>query len=244
MIFSDITTKTGVLQQIEQMVYGDDGYGQITGNTNRLYNWTNRVNRAYENTWLLFLTADGRWQIDDNNATDFPIATQALVANQSDYSFGVDMIEIVRVEILDQNGNYQKIYPIDESQINQSLTEFMKTAGMPRYYDKIGNSLFLYPKPGTGSVTLAAGLKVTYKRPVNNFVYTDTTKVPGFSSIFHEILPKKAVLSYFIDRQDDRVGNLGGDVQKIEAQIKEFVGNRNKDEITRIRVGDYTKEME
>jgi len=45
------------------------------------------------------------------------------------------------------------------------MSEFYETPGMPVYYDLVGRSVFLYPKPGANYVTETDGLKMYfYKR--------------------------------------------------------------------------------
>ena len=43
--------------------------------------------------------ADDRWQFDDTNHTDYPIATTNLVANQRTHVLSVSHLRITRVEI-------------------------------------------------------------------------------------------------------------------------------------------------
>src|SRR3990167_998297 len=149
-----------------------------------LNRWVHRVA-----TWIL--RASGTWEFDDSNQTDLPIATTTLVNSQQDYSLPTTTLKIHRVEILNSSGNYQKIRQIDQSEIGEALTEYEETDGMPTKYDVLGNSLFLYPAPATGSVTMAAGLKIYVAREVTEFStpasYTtaDTTQ-PGFDEAFHE----------------------------------------------------------
>ena len=124
----------------------------------------------------LIMSSDGRWQYDDANQTDFPISTTNLVAGQQDYSLSVNQLKIIGVSVLLASGVWRKLLPFDPADLGTSSTplsfvplvmfgptmdraEFLKTPGLPQYYDKEGQSIVLYPAPDNGvSVTLTNGL--------------------------------------------------------------------------------------
>src|SRR5206468_3441721 len=128
------------------------------------------------------------WQFDDDNYTTLPEGTTNLVSGQSDYSFAATFLDVDWVKVKDAGGNWQMLDPIDQSQVDQALENYLITNGMPEMYDKVGDSVRLYPAPATASVTLTAGLKIGFKRTGSLFAATDTTKVPGFASPYHVIL--------------------------------------------------------
>src|SRR3990167_8936724 len=104
-----------------------------------------RVNNALEFLVGKILAADGTWEWDDTNWSDLPIATTTMVADQQDYSFSATQLEIQRVEVKDADGNWRLLDPLDKTQVGYALSEFLSTPGVPLYYDKQGNSVFLYP---------------------------------------------------------------------------------------------------
>lgn len=156
---------------------------------------TYSVNRALEEVTGLIREAQGRWQWDDQNDTDFAIATTALIASQQDYSLdGTSHFRIERVEIQDSAGNWGKLIPFDQVDVyNQPISSLLTTPAIPAYYDKVGNSLFLYPAPNYAK---AAALKLYYERGPAYFMTTDTVKIPGFNPLFHRILSLKAAHDY------------------------------------------------
>jgi hypothetical protein len=181
------------------------------------------------------MQSDGRWQWDDNNQTDFPIATTTLVttagSEQQDYSFSVEFLRVLRVEIKDANGNWVLLKPIDQADLyNQSLTDFLKTAGLPQFYDKIANSIVLYPKPLASQVTETAGLKVYFQRPPSYFVTDDTIKVPGINSLFHRLIALIACRDYAATKTLANTKALSEMVVLEEDALAEFYTLRNKDE--------------
>ena len=190
-----------------------------------------RVNIGQEDVAGFLLDVDGRWQWDDTRRTDFPVATQAMIAGQRDYAFNADFLRILRVEVLDSNGKYQLVKPIDQADISGvSLTDFMETAGMPQYYDKVGNSIFLYPAPSTAMTTLTAGLKVHYQRASLLFTTVDTTAEPGFASPYHVILAYMAAIPYCMTYKKDRVGMYQQEVERLKQELAKHYSKREEDE--------------
>lgn len=242
MVFSDVTTKTGILQDCEVNVFAGD-YGAITDNPNRLLRFTASCNRALESITTLIRKAEGRWQWDDANNTDFPFATAALVASQQDYALdATSHFRIERCEIKDTAGSWTKLVPFDQADIyDEALSTFLSGTGLPQYYDKVGNSLFLYPKP---SYSQAASLKLYFERGPSYFLTTDTTKSPGFNPLFHRLVSLKASLDYAMQAELSVAGGVmrGGfktgllaAVSDMENELEEYYALRDKDEHLRLK---------
>ena len=193
------------------------------------------TNQAYEEVVAKILDADGRWQWDDTNRTDLPIGTTTLVNGQQDYAFDTTHLKILGVSVKDKDGVYVKLQPVDSDDMGDvDRSQFYSTSGLPGYYDKIGNSVFLYPAPDNGvSVTLSAGLKVYFQRTAD--VYTSAqvttgTKVPGFASPFHMLLAYKAALPYCMNYKKHRVPGIVNEIAKLEKDLVKFYSKRDKEE--------------
>ena len=210
MEFNDISSeKSGLLQECEFVLFGDNGFGQITSNTNRLAGFTALLNRALDKVTVLIMSSDGRWQYDSTNYTDLPIGTTDLIDGQQVYTLSVSHLKLLRVEVKNQENKYIKLDPIDINDIDeQGMTEFMNSEGTPKYYDIQSDVLFLYPKPQTGYVTFDEGLKVYFQRASSYFSITDTTKTPGFASIFHRLVARWACYDYALSRQLPIANNI------------------------------------
>lgn len=243
--FSDTSSsKAGLIQECESQVFGDNSYGRISGDANLLATFTRYINEALNRVVNLILTADGRWQFDDTNNTDYPIATTNLVttlgSEQQDYTFDVTMLRIERIEVLDNTGAWRKLTPIDQADIyDQSLSDFMKTPGLPVYYDKQATSILLYPKPLATSVTSVGGLKVWFQRPPSYFTTSDTSKVPGFNSMYHRLVALIASRDYAAFKTLSVVKSLGELVQQGEDSLVENYTLRNKDEHLKLSAKYY-----
>jgi hypothetical protein len=194
---------------------------------------TESVNRAYDRVVSLINQASGRWQWDDTNQTDLPVATTALVSSQQDYQLDTNFYMVERVEVKDEVGNWTRLAPFDKADIfDQSITDFLSGAGMPQYYDIVGNSVLLYPKP---SYAQNASLKVFCQRGPSYFTVSDSTKTPGFAPLFHRLLPLWAAYDYCAINLVATADRFKADIQELEAALTEHYARRNKDEHTTLK---------
>ena len=224
MVFSETINKSGMVEEIDWLVDTDSTSYPLADKARRINSWLEHVG-------ALIMTADSKWNWDDTNQTDLPIGTASLVANQQQYAIDTTHLKILRVECKDINGNYRELISIDESDITgRALSEFKKTAGEPRYYDKVGNSFFLYPKP---SYSATKGFKPYFQRDVVKFSTdgSDTDTSPGFATPFHMILPLGASYDYALKESYSQkfLNNLLGQIQKYEAAIVEHYSHRDRD---------------
>ena len=154
------------------------------------------ANNALDRITSLILEADGRWQFDDNNQSDLPIGTTALVSGQTDYSIATSHLRITDVHVKDQNGNWYPLTAIDpEDDADEALATKYATSGQPCEYDILGTSVFLYPAP---NYSQSASLKLFFQRGTSYFATSDTTKEPGFASLFHDLIPLWVAYNYAI----------------------------------------------
>jgi len=205
--------------------------GDISGDATLLKKFTTLINAWYRrvNSWIWEVT--GTWEYDDSNWTDLPIATTTIVDEQQDYEIPSTAQKIDRVEVLDSAGNYRLLKPIDKSQIeSQAMSEFQESPGMPVYYDLIGRSILLYPKPSTDVVTASKGLKLYFTRDIKEFSSTDTTAEPGFVSNFHRILSLGAAYDFAVSYDMGTKANfLKGQINELVRELKNFYGTRHRD---------------
>jgi hypothetical protein len=191
------------------------------------------ANNALDRVTSLIMQSDGRWQWDDENQTDLPLATTALVASQQDYTLAVSHLQITRVEVKDKTSNWHKLRPIDETDIyDQSLTDYLKAPGLPMFYDKIGQSFFLYPAP---DYSQAASLKIWFKRGPSYFATSDTTKTPGFNSLYHDLIPLWIAYNFAIANGKSNGNALLSEIQAKEDALKDDYSMRDKDNHIRLQ---------
>lgn len=190
-------------------------------------------NRALDRVTGLIRQAQGRWQWDDSNYSDFPFATTALNEDQQDYELDPTHYRIERMEVKDEAGNWTKLISIDQADIyDQSITDFLSGSGIPQYYDKVGNSVLLYPKP---SYTQAASLKAFYERGPDYFTTSDTTKTPGFNPLFHRLIPLWNAYDYAFINDLDVTDRLRLEITQMEEQLQDYYSLRDVDDHIRLK---------
>ena len=238
MQFSDTTNKSGMIQECETWLFGNN-YGAISGDSDLLATFTRLINYGLDETVTRIMSVDGRWQYGDSNFTTHPIATTTMVNGQQDYALDVSHLKILGVEVKDSTGNWQVVTQLDMQDIRRkgmALTEFMEEDAMPRYYDLVGDSIFLYPAPATAYVTLTNGLKVYFQREPDYFTTSDTTQTPGFPSVFHDIPVLFACAKYAKSNQiSEKSRELDAEIIKRTGELTHFYTKRNVDGKARLR---------
>jgi len=192
-----------------------------------------RVNTALETLVAKIIMASGTWDYDDTNYTDLPVGKGTLVEGQSSYSFASNYLQIKNIKVLDKDGtSWRLLEPIDQSQAGYSLEDDLLTDGFPSAYDKVGDTINLYPAPTATSVTLASGIKIEFKRTASLFTsaeVTTGTKEPGIASPYHITIAKMAALPYCKSYKKDRVPQLERDIQVETEEMLKHYSQRERD---------------
>lgn len=226
MVFSDTTDKLGILEQTRDLMRVDSTQWA----TSKV---VNSVNNYLETVAGYAIGADRRFQWDDTNHTKLPIGTTDLVANQSDYSFLTDeqgntILNLVRIDILDDTGNYRQLKVIDITDIEGAVDSQLVTAGLPLYYDKIADNIVrLFPKP---SASVTAGLKFYFQRTPSYFTASDTTKAPGVPPLLHRGFVINAAYDGALALGLPNLQALSAERALEEEKMLSYFGNRNTDE--------------
>lgn len=220
--FNDTTNKRGIVQVVNR-------YTKTTTDDYPVADIAIDASMALARFFLLANQADGRWEVDDNAHTDYPILTTDLVANQQDYAFtndqnGNQIWEILQVEIKTEDDIWQKLRNFDIRDTTVASEEYYKTAGIPVKYDLITQSLFLYPK---SSYNKSSGLKIFVKRAPDYFVAGDTTKSAGIPDMFQEYLAVRPAYQFAVGNGLKNANQLFQWMNVIEEAIQEFYRNRS-----------------
>ena len=228
------TTKRGLVQEVHRLCdTTDTSYTRL--------DITARLNDAMEELVGEIITADGTWDYDDTNHTTLPRGKGNLVNAQSQYTFASEYLDIVAVDVLDTSNVYRKLKAFDPSQLGDlSPEEYfgvdgsgnLKT-GFPEYYDKQGDSIFLYPAPSSTNVTLTNGLRVWFKRAPNAFTAAsdtsnDTTE-PGLPSSYHVLLAYMAAIPYCMSYYPERVVLYEKRRDELKQKLLDYYGLRERD---------------
>jgi len=226
MIFSDTSNGVGIVQTIDDLVNTSEASYSIKKKTRD-------INEALNRYWLMAISADGTWKIDDTNLSDQPIVYTDLVSGTGAYSVAVDgttpandILEIERVEVKDANGDYIKLKPLSKAEIIEAIPEYFDTNGTPMYYEKTGKFINLYPKPDYASTD---GLLVYGSRTPSYFASTDTTKEAGIPKTFHYYLALRPSWIYATRKGLPQANSLKNELTEMEELIKEFYSKRQED---------------
>lgn len=239
MVFNDTSSRLGLIQECEDLTGLGDA--NISGDAVMLDRFTRWINEAYFKTTGVIIQSDGRWQWDDSNQTNQPVATSDLVNGQRDYTVlaaaptaSQDWLEVDRVEIQQQTGDGKLILrPFDKEDLKQSIDQWYKTDALPTKFDFEGGSIKLYPSPNYDKTD---GLKIWFKRAPLLFADTDTTKKPGFSSIYHRYLALEASYSYLLTKDmGERREVVKRDMVEMLEEIKQHYSKRSKYEIPKVK---------
>lgn len=235
MTFNDTTTKDGLIQFCEDFLFNK--YGVISGDQELLFSFTNKLNRGLDKTISLLFSSDNKWQFDDSNYTDYPIATTDIQTGQKDYTLQIspEMLIIERVEMTDSSGNWTVLQPFDLNQTYTARDYLSGTTqgGTPYMYDKLDMAIMLYPTP---NYSYNQGLRVYFKRNPSYFTSADTTKSPGFAKIYHDLVALYACSDYaLINEMTGKYDRLQVAIEKKENEVKSFYVDRDRDQRTVIR---------
>jgi len=230
--FSDTTTRNGIIQRLENDT--NIGKANISGNADLLADFTAIINGYASKATSIIITATGDWTWDDTSHTDQAVATTDIVSGQGDYTVlnntpesTKDYLRPNRVEIKDENGKWTRLVKRDIRRYYDSITERRLTGGTPTAFDWNGTSVFLDQIPNFASI---AGLRVWFERAQINFVVADTTKRPGFASIFHEYLVLGPLYHWEKKNLPEKSEQTYRDLVTMEEAIKKHYSQRDKTE--------------
>lgn len=227
MVFSDTINDTGIVQRARKMA-------RLDATQFPTANIVNSCNDRLDKIFNYGRGADRRFQLDDTNHTKLPEGTSDLTINVSDYSFlndeqGNRITNLTRIDILDSNGVYRQLKPIDQKQIQGALGEFLKTASLPEYYDKIADNIIrLYPKP---IATVTNGLKYYFQRSPSYFAATDTTKEPGVANELHRGFVIQSAYDIAFTLGLENLVTLRDELAREDMVMEEYFKGRNTDEV-------------
>ena len=232
MVFSDSSTNLGLVQDVLFRTNTDV-------NQYPLKDITRYINEAYSRVASIIIKSDGKMQWDDANHTNQPIATFDLVANQTSYELFVaaptalqDWLELERLEVktTSAGNDWVKLIQGDKRTLGTAITDYQETAGIPSEFDLSGTTVYLYPPSSYWST---GGGKAFFTRAPSYFASTDTTKAPGFATIFHTYLSMYAAHQWNGIKKGDY--SLQQILNKMENEIAQFYMKRNQSDVPMVR---------
>lgn len=231
MVYSDTTTKNGIIQRIE--AHGELGDGVISGDTDLLKMFTVNVNESLNEIILEIMLAQDSFDWDDPTRTDYPVATTPLIAGQRDYQFdGLSFLKIKRVDVSWDGSKYYRATPFDSGAYQGGLGNDIDVDGNfpktePRY-DPKSFGFWLYPRATAAEVAAGGKIRIEYIRAFDAYTYDDTTKEPPVASPFHDLIAIGAALRY--NRLSEKTRqNLTKMWEQGILRLRSYYGKRDED---------------
>lgn len=233
MTFNDTTNKNGIIQECEFWTLAGDG--GISGDATVLKQFVARVNIAFDRLMPILLSWGEYLKWDDTNHTDQPIGTFNIVSGQADYTLAeddnsLDILDIKKLLILPSSTatNYLELEEItaESPLVAAAMSPNSGETGVPNYWLKRGNTLFLYPKPNYAATN---GVKIMFEREQSYFTSADTTKEPGIPKPFHRLLPLYAAYDWLLVNKPANatlITRIEAEIQKAEAGLKKAIKGR------------------
>lgn len=235
MVFSDTSTKLGLIQDITFLTNVDLNKYPIADRTRNVNSWSAKI-------WTWIFAVYGGWQFDDAATPgSLPASTINLVSGTANYALPSDILTVRKIEVLQSDGEtWKRLAPLPLERIGNE-GEFLSTNGTPFYYRLTGEVTKLYPAPNYSGDNY---LKVFFDRGMTAFAADNTTETPGFASIFHRALSTGASLDYAVaNGVTSKIVTLGNEMKDYESRIKNFYRKRFIDNYPpQMRVNDNLKE--
>ena len=174
----------------------------------------------------------GVMEYDDTNYSDIPVATFPVSGTTYKLTEDEDGSKIMTIHkvVLTVGGQDYDIPRVLIGENNQDGLINVKTAKVPKGYYEIGHSIVFTDIPEGGVV------KIWFDREMSFVTTSDTTKVPGIPSSYHNLAAYRTALNYAIDKGLSNENSILRRVQMEEARLEQFEANRRGDEQSLISV--------
>ncbi len=191
-----------------------------------------RVNSAIETLVSNIIQVCRDFPFDDENFANIAQGTITLEEGVSKYTITDKFLTILEVKVKDTGGVWSIVEPVTQVEDDDIVETEEATTGLPDKYRAVGRTIFLRPAPTAGSVTLTAGLKLSYTRTSYQITSDDVTTgtlVPGIATPWHTTIAKMAALPYNKIYHKDRVPQLERDIYTETQECIKFYSDRLKD---------------
>jgi hypothetical protein len=171
----------------------------------------------------------GVLEFDDTNYSDTPLGTFTVSASGVckivEDEDGNKVLTIHKVAYLvgDKYIDVPRIMPAEGNQ--DALTDNTTTTNSPTGYYEVGNSIVFTPTVSGGTA------KIWFDREMSFLTTSDTTKVLGVPSAYHNLIAYRTALNYD-NMPDDRYAKALRKVQMEEDKLEQYEMNRRDDEQT------------
>lgn len=204
---------------------------------------TRSINERQRMIWSSIFSAYGGWLFMDDNSSDtstgLPYADQTITASQGLYQLPTTALTIIGAEIKYQNATtlFKLKGLTHEEFLSAGGDATFPTPSTPWAYLPQGDVMRLLPAP---NYTQAASLRIYFDAEFLIFTSSDTTKIPGFASVFHRMLSVGASLDYAQAKGlKDKIVTLSNLWNDYDNRLRHFYSERYKERVPhRINPGE------
>ena len=214
----------------QDLVSDIDFWASSNATTYPIADKTRNANFALSRISAKIMQFDRTWKHVSSNIITIPVASTDLVAGLDNYSFATTHLKILRVRVVGRDGKKRTLIARDRRLMSDDL---LNATGDPTHYDKIGASLMPLPVP---NYSATAGLEIEYQPGADYFEVTDTEKEPGFNADYHRLVSLYAARDYAALFAKDRLLVIDTEIQRMEADLKQYMEQRDMDDEPRFTV--------
>lgn len=189
------------------------------------------INQAYGEVWMTILEAEGYRNISGSFKTHDMVSTSGLVAGDvgynGEYPFPSDALDIETIEVSYDGTSWSQAEIIDNrtttsSKFNEDLINAEYSQSSPKVF-MFRDSIFVRPlKETTGDITDGVKLKISQRQTA----LTLGTDSPLFESNFHNIIPLKVAMDFFLVHPEKYNQLIERKLNELEAQMIAFYQDR------------------
>jgi hypothetical protein len=174
---------------------------------------------------IAILRDRGVLEFDDNNYTNLPSATFAVTAGTRSYKITEDEDNNLIFAIHKLSFGGRDIPRVQIGEGNQAALDDQSEAIVPLgYYEMGANIVFTETPQQSGTAT------IWFDRDVSFLTTSDTTKVPGVPTQYHNLAAYRTSLNYALDKNLPNLDQIQRRVLVEEERLEQFEEARRADE--------------
>lgn len=187
------------------------------------------LNSELTSVQINILRDRGVLEFDDPNHTDLPFGTFTVSADgvcKITQDEDANLILTIHKVAYLSDGKYVDVPRMTVAEGNQEILVDSTSRSKPTAYYEAGNNIIF---PGITGGTA----KIWFDREMDFLLTSDTSKVPGVPSAYHNLVAYRVAYNYAIDKGLPNEDRILRRIQMEEEKLAQYEANRRVDEPTR-----------